>query len=41
MAATGKLNRQIFDKTIAALVATGVLTGTPPSYSDLVADFAK
>jgi ABC-type nitrate/sulfonate/bicarbonate transport system substrate-binding protein len=35
------LNGQIFNKTISAYLATGVMTGTPPTYADTVAEIAR
>jgi ABC-type nitrate/sulfonate/bicarbonate transport system substrate-binding protein len=40
-AANVALNRRTFDKTVAAYATTGVLTAPAPTYSDLVADFAR
>jgi NitT/TauT family transport system substrate-binding protein len=39
--ADAKLNPAIFNSTVAAYTTTGVITGTPPVYSDMVAAYAK
>jgi ABC-type nitrate/sulfonate/bicarbonate transport system substrate-binding protein len=39
--AAAKLNPTVFTQTVNAFVQTGVITGTPPVYTDMVSPFAK